>query len=205
MLKNVPDKIKILLEYMEKEIEINKNYDEEDGIDVNSSDYCPSYFTTKKRLESFINYKEIRVKQHWHSVISNKLNVDKEKYAITANKFDRERRMYHNAALESVIGFNYFAKKYNLQPIYEGELLTSEEIEKHNSKDHEKRMKMTDFFLELLNDIENFNIELTKDKSIEDNFLLGLKSKVEKIDRDYEVQETLTSDDGVIKVKDELR
>lgn len=189
-------KINLLIEYAKKEAELNKEFDREDGIDVNSNEYELNYESTKKRIETFIRYKEIRTKQYWYSMKFKDSSV--KSYATGRNELDKQRRFLHNSALQSVLGFDKFAERFNLPKLYEGNLLTAEEIESHDSKAYDKRMEMTDFLFSLLNEIEDLDINMQIEESDKEytDFMSNLKKQVEKVDRDYGVKSSIKKDES---------
>ena len=191
--------IELLMQYMNKEIEINKEFDEEDGIDTTSEDYEPSYDSMKLKIESFINYRDIRTKQFWVSKLYN--GMESRKKASLRVELDEERRR-HNAALTSLVGLCKFGEKFGLPKIYEGSLLTTNEIENHESKNYDKRKEMTDFFLKLVNDVNEVYIDREVVSISENKFITDLKQQIYKTDRDYGVEKGLTEDEGDIVFKD---
>ena len=196
-------KLELLIEYAKKEAEMNKEYDREDGVDVDSNEYELNYDTTKKRIETFIRYKEIRTMQHWYSVVFK--DSDVKNYAVGRNELDKKRRFLHNAALQSVLGFDKFSERFKLPKLYEGNLLTPEQIESHDNKVYDIRMEMTDFIFDVLKEIED--IRLSRDFGDKDteykSFISDLQNQIEKVDRDYGVTKGLDKDEGNIELKDD--
>lgn len=189
-------KIELLVQYAKKEAELNKEFDREDGINVDSDDYELNYESTKKRIETFIRYKEIRTKQYWYSMKFKDSSI--KNYAIGRNELDKQRRFLHNSALQSVLGFDKFAERFNLPKLYEGNLLTAEEIENHDPNVYEKRMEMTDFIFGLLSEIEDIDIIKKIEESNKEytDFMSNLKKQVEKVDRDYGVKNSIKKDES---------
>lgn len=196
-------KLELLLEYAKKEAEMNKEYDREDGVDVDSNEYELNYDTTKKRIETFIRYKEIRTMQHWYSVVFK--DSDVKNYAVGRNELDKKRRFLHNSALQSVLGFDKFSERFKLPKLYEGKLLTPEQIESHDNKVYDIRMEMTDFIFDVLKEIEDIRLSRDfDDKDIEyKSFISDLQNQIEKVDRDYGVTKGLDKDEGNIELKDD--
>ena len=194
------EKIGLLIQYMNKEIEINKEFDNEDGIDVTSEDYEPSYDSMKLKIESFIKYRDVRTKQFWVSKLYN--GMESRKKASLRSELDKERRRRHNMALTSLVGLCKFGEKFGLPKIYNGNLLTTDEIENHESKNYDTRKEMTDFFLKLVDDINEIYIDREAVSINENKFITGLKQQIYKTDRDYGVEKGLTEDEGDIVFKD---
>lgn len=198
-------KIDLLIQYAKKEAELNKEFDRDDGIDVDSDDYTLNYESTKGRIESFIRYKEIRTEQYWYSVVFK--DSDSKSYAVGRNELDKQRRFLHNAALQSVIGFDTFSQRFKLSKLYEGNLLTPEQIENHDDKVYDIRMEMTDFIFDLLKEIEDIRVnrEISEKDSDYKSFISDLQNKIEKVNRDYGVTKSLDKDEGDMKLEDEQK
>lgn len=187
--------VQLLLKCIEKEKEINKVFDEEDGIDINASDYEPSAEVTIRRIMNLLAYREVRVKQAYIS----KMNAGNNSRDIraTLSELDKDRREKHNLALSSLKGLVEFAKKNNLEPIYTGNILSEKEIEEHKPASYDVRQEMTNAFLKILKDlgdysIRNFNV-------LEDSKELKyIHNKIYKIQSDYAVKEELIEDTGDI-------
>lgn len=202
------DKIKLLLEYMKKEKELTKEWDKEDGIDVNSADYKIDFLLTVDRIKSFIRYRNIRIEEAWFSKL-HKGDISRK----TIEKFydyDDERVKRHSLALNSMIGLNEFGKKYGLPKFYEGELIRGSDID--NYANIAIRKKETDFFLQFIDKLgrtsnivmEKYMEEMNIEKSdIEIGFIKELQSNVDVVDNKYGVEKNLIKDDGDIKFKDD--
>ena len=97
---------------------------------------------------------------------------------------------------------NFLAKKFNLPPIYQGRELTSEEIVKHANLG--ARKEYTDFFLDLINEIENLSIKSIEEKE-NSNVVQGIRTVKDEIYgniRKWGVKDTLKEDDGDITFED---
>lgn len=202
------DKIKLLLEYMKKEKELTREWDEEDGIDVNAEDYKIDGLATVDRIKNFIGYRNIRVEEAWFNKLhrGDTSRETREK----AYDYDAERSRRHSLALNSMIGLNEFGKKYDLPVFYEGELVTGTDIE--NYKNIPTRKKETDFFLQFIDKLSRtpaivmqkyFEQVGIEKGGQEESFIRELQSNVENIDNKYGVEKNLIEDDGDIKFKDD--
>lgn len=203
------DKIKLFLQYMKKEKELIREWDKEDGIDVDSPEYKIESLLCVDRVKAFIAYRNIRVEEAWYLKLNNG-NHSKE-IREKVYEYDAERSRRHSLALNSMIGFNMFGEKYGLPKFYDGELLEPKDID--NYKNIPIRKKETDFFLQFIDSLSRIS-SLTMKKYFEEvgiegeakedvSFIRELQSGVEGVDRKYGVEETLLDDDGDIKFKDE--
>jgi len=120
-----------------KEKEINRMFDEEDGIDVNAEGYEPEAEVTLKRITNLLAYREIRAKQAYVSKVTRGDNSRKMRGLLS--DIDKDRRVKHNLALTSLKGLVEFAKKYNIEPVYTGNILTEQEIEEHKASSYDTR------------------------------------------------------------------
>ena len=185
--------------YINKEKEITKQFDKEDGIDVKSKDYEPKAEVTLMRIMSFLSYRELRTKQAYTAQMS-KGNKDRTVMERLA-QFDKDRREKHNLALTSLNGLVDFANKYNLEPIYTGKRLSTEEIKDFGSGTYETRLEMTEAFLQILIDLGNYSTRECADKSLKKD-LEEIKDKMYNFSRDYGVKQELSHDDGNILFED---
>lgn len=204
------DKIKLLLEYMKKEKELTRQWDEEDGIDVNAEDYKIDSLITVSRVQSFIGYRNIRVEEAWFNKL-NKGDTSRETRE-KAYEYDAERSRRHSLALNSMIGMNEFGEKYGLPKFYEGELIRGSDID--NYKNIDVRKKETDFFLQFIDKLsrtsgilmekymEEENMDISKSEE-ELDFIHELQKNVDIVDNKYGVEKNLTEDDGDIIFKDD--
>lgn len=204
------DKIKLLLEYMKKEKELTREWDEEDGIDVNAEDYKIDGLATVDRIKNFIGYRNIRVEEAWFNKLhrGDTSRETREK----AYDYDAERSRRHSLALNSMIGLNDFGEKYGLPKFYEGELIRGSDID--NYKNIDVRKKETDFFLQFIDKLsrtsgvlmekymEEMNMDVDK-SDVEMSFIRELQSNVDAVDNKYGVEKNLTEDDGDVKFKDD--
>lgn len=187
--------VELLLKYIEKEKEINKAFDEEDGIDINASNYKPSAEVTIRRIMNLLAYREVRVKQAYVSKM-NVGNNSRDIRAILAG-LDKDRREKHNLALSSLKGLVEFAKKNNLEPIYTGNILSEKEIEEHKPSSYDVRQEMTDAFLKILKDLSDYSIR-NFDVRENNKELKYIHNRLYEIEGDYSVKQELIKDDGDI-------
>lgn len=172
-------------------------------FECNLTNCEPKDTTVMLRIQSFIDYRNTRVKQKWYSEITHGKND--RNIAIERNNLDRERRENHNKALISLSSFNdIFVNKFGLEPLYEGNLLTPEQIKAHAPECYDTRMEMTDFFLGFIKEITNYNTREIENPKVKD-FYESLKDNVCDFERDFGVKENLEKDDGDIKLKDDNR
>ena len=169
-------RVTILQKYIEKNKEINRVFDEEDGIDTNNLNYEPDASAIINKIEAFSRIREI------------------------SNELDCDRRFTHNAALVALRGLVDFGKKNNLEPLYEGRLLTEEQIEAHDARTYDIRREMTDGFLQILKDIDFCKIQQVSSESSKEMNIL--RDTLDKVNRDYGVIKSLKHDDGDIEFKD---
>ena len=189
--------INLILQYIEKEKEENRRYDEEDGIDVNAEDYKPEADAIIMMIENMLKYRELRVEQAYISKMN--MGNNSREFREKAVELDKDRREKHNLALTSLKGLNEFAKKYNLEPIYEGRVLTDEQIDSHDKFTYDVREEMTDAFLKMLIELGNFSIEKEVNSKEE---IMKLQRRIDKTERKYGVKRELEHDDGDIEFKD---
>ena len=156
--------VELIKMYINKEKEITKQFDKEDGIDVEAEDYEPKATATLMRIKSFLSYRELRTKQAYTSKMS-KGNKDRAVMERLA-KFDKDRREKHNLALTSLNGLVDFAERFNLEPIYTGKRLSEKEIKEHKADSYDTRLEMTDAFLQILIDLGNYSTRECSDKSL---------------------------------------
>lgn len=205
------DKIKLLLQYIQKEKELTRQWDKEDGIDVDAEDYKIKSLLCIDRIKSFIAYRNIRVEEAWYLKLNR--GVTSREVREKACEYDAKRSRRHSLALNSMIGLNMFADKYELPKFYDGEMLEPKEIE--NYRNIPVRKEQTKFFLCFIDSlsrtssttIQKYFEELgIKEKAEEDiPFIRELQSGVESIDSAYGVEETLLDEDGEIKFKDDKK
>lgn len=191
--------VELIKQYINKEKEIAREFDEKDGIDIYAEDYEPEASATMMRIMSFLSYREIRTKQAYVSKLSNgnKSRAIQEKLA----EYDGDRRISHDLALTSLNGMVDFANKYNLEPIYTGRRLSEKEIKEHKIESYDARLEMTDAFLQILVDLGNYSTRECADKKMRKD-LESIKDKMYKIARDYGIKQELSYDDGDIIFKD---
>ena len=189
--------INLILQYIEKEKEENRRFDEEDGIDVYAEDYKPEAGAIIMMIENMLKYRELRVEQAYISKMN--MGNNSREFREKATELDKDRREKHNLALTSLKGLNEFAKKYNLEPIYEGRVLTDEQIDSHDKFTYDIREEMTDAFLKMLIELGNFSMEKAVNSKEE---IMKLQRRIDKTERKYGVKRELEHDDGDIEFKD---
>ena len=175
------NKIELLKEYINKEVSMFECEPED-----------TSSFT---RVKAFLDYRNIRIKQAWYAKISK--GETSREYASRRSELDKERRLYHNAALTALLSFDRAAEVLDLPPIYTGKKLTKEQIESHDSGSLDARKEMTDWFFGLVNEIYDYTPEREDlNKRKEEGFIESLQGGVYKFDREYGVEEPIREDDG---------
>ena len=195
--KKKTNSVDLIMQYMEKEKDENRMFDEADGIDIYAEDYKPEADAIIRMIENMLKYRELRTEQAFVSKMNsgNNSREIREKLA----ELDKDRREKHNLALSSLKGLNEFAKRYGLEPIYTGRELTEEQIESHDSATYDTREEMTDAFLKLLIDIEKSAIEEYGNSKVE---MMKLQKDIDKTKRQYGVKKELEHDDGNIEFND---
>ena len=191
--------VELIIKYIEKEKELNIMFDKEDGIDVDAEDYKPTEnLITIDRLKNLLSYRTLRTRQAYISKISNGDNSRKTREMLV--EIDKDRRDKHNLALSSFKGLNEFAKKYGLEPLYKGKMLTEEQIDSHDPSTYDIRKDMTDAFLKILIELGNY--------SARENFkgakeIETVQDEIYRVERDYGVKGELKEDDGDVVFEDE--
>ena len=192
---NINRTIEILRTYIEKEKEITRAFDEEDGIDVNDPNYEPEADAINRKLKNILGYREIRTLQAYASKLARGDYTKDTRSKLV--EMDKARRSSHNLALANFKGLVEFGKKYGLESLYDGALLTDQEIERHTVDTLDVRKEMTDAFLKMLVDIDKTPYSLVDNKEIS-----VLKNKIEKVDRDYKVSKAIEHDDDDVEFED---
>lgn len=183
-------RIRILQTYIEKVKEINKSWDEEDGIDTSAPDYEPDADVILDRINAFAEYRTLRTKEAYESKMNNLNNLQSSRYTLIES--DRKRRISHTTALSALIGLVDFGKKNNLEPLYEGKLF-KDEIDFHDGNTIEE---MTAGFLRILKDIDSCSIEHTSKE------IISIKKDLNKVSKEYGVTKNLEHYDDDIEFKD---
>lgn len=202
------DKIKLILQYMNKEKELMTEFDREEGINVDSDSYEPS-LQTVSRVNCFIKYRNIRIEEAWYVKLT-KGNKSREVIEKLYD-YDNERSRRHSMALTSIEGLNAFAERHGLPKFYEGQLLKPEEIDSY--KNIPVRNEMTNFFLKFIDELNRTpniimekyfeEVGIEREGAIEDQFIRKLQMNLEKTERDYGVEKPLVEEHGDIKFKDD--
>lgn len=191
--------ITLIKQYLNKEKELSRIFDEEDGVDINAEDYEPKAEITLMRIMNLLSYREIRTKQAYTSKICKGDNSRSTREMLS--KLDKDRRDSHNLALESFKWLMDFAKKYNLEPLYTGPMLSEKEIEAHKPESYDARQEMTDAFLQILKDLGDYSTRNCSDRGLKKD-IESIQDRMYKISRDYGVKEELLHDDGDVLFKD---
>lgn len=189
------DRLKLLFQYMEKETEIVKRYDEEDGIDINAEDYKPDSEMTK-RLISMENYRIARTIQASVQKMIRDGLIHKD--PVYVNQLDRDQRSAHNNALMSLIGMCEFAERQGLPPIYTGKLVDKHDILGMGAGNLDARREMTNFFLGLLNELSDYNIRSIENEHTRQQ-LSGIQTSMMKTNSRYNVKHQLSGYDDEIE------
>ncbi len=204
------DKIKLLLKYIEKEKELTREWDKEDGIDVDAEDYKITSLVNVDRIKNFIGYRNIRIEEAWFNKL-NRGNTSRE-VREKAVDYDAERSRRHSLALNSMVGINRFGDEHGLPKFYDGELVQGSDIDNYRNID--VRKKETDFFLQFIDKlsrtsgiiIDRYMDEAGINREDSDggmSFIKELQRNVDTVDNKYGVEKNLTEDDGDIKFKDD--
>lgn len=191
--------VELILQYIEKEKEINKEFDRKDGIDVDSEDYKPEADATIRRIMNLLDYREIRTEQAYLSKVRMGDNSRSNREIMA--KIDKDRRDSHNLALSSFKGLNEFAIKNNMEPLYKGKMLSEEEIKSHDPSTYDIRMQMTDVFLNLLKELGDYTIRDYPNQETKKD-IENIQGRIYKFERDYGITQELLNDDGDILFKD---
>lgn len=202
------DKVKLFLKYLKKEKELRLKWDEEDGYDINASDYKLNLLCVD-RVKSFISYRNIRIEEAWYS----KLNKGKRTKEVI-NKlydYDEERVKRHAKALKAIIDINKFGEDNGLEKFYDGEVLDDKDISSY--RNIPVRKKETDFFLRFVDTLGRTpgikikqyfkEIGVEGEAKEELDFIRELQAGVEKVDRMHNVQQPILSDDENVKFGDD--
>lgn len=187
--------VELLMKYLEKDAEIAREFDIEDGIDVNAPDYEPD-LVTPGRINALLDYRNIRVEQAYLSKVTNGDFSRGTRQML--NDLDHDRRRRHNHALTSLLGLVDFAKRFGLEPIYEGRLLTQKQINSHDTATLDIRKEMTDAFLKILKDIDDCPYSLVRNSKE----MKSIKNNSDKNTSDFKVSKNLEHDDDDISFED---
>ena len=120
----VSDKLQLLFDYMSKEAELRRQWDKEDGIDVDAPDYKPES-TVMQGVMGFEKYRRAYTESMYLDVLARN-GVPKN--PTLTQELDRKQREAHNAALTYLLGFKELSKVLNLEPFYTGEEVSKESI-----------------------------------------------------------------------------
>ena len=186
----VGQNVKILMQCIEKEKELQKKWDEEDGIDITATDYKPPEASLiMSCLKSFVDYRNALIKFHFSGLCTARdTNI--------RHGLDLNRRNTHNSALSSLNILNRFLKQNGFTPFYTGETLTEEQIDAHDNLPVIENM--TNVILKLLSDLEKYNGEFTSSSKEE---LTTIIDVIHHFNRQYQVIKSPTKydDDTIFK------
>lgn len=181
------DNLKLLFQYMDKEAEMNRQFDKEDGIDVDAPDYKPES-TVLKRILSFEKYRRAYTESMYQDFL---VQAGYKKNPSLTEELDRNQRQAHNSALSHLLGFKNLSKVLGLEPLYKGAEVSKESIKGMDSDHSDARKEMTDFFLKLITELSDYNV-----REIENNYLrenaLTIRNTIRKDNHDFRVK-----DDGL--------
>ena len=193
------DKLKLLFEYMEKETELNRQFDKEDGIDVDAPDYTPEC-TTLTRVLSFERYRRAYTETMYQDFL---VKAGFKKNPSLTEELDRNQRQAHNSALSHLLGFKNLSKTLGLEPLYKGAEVSKESIRGMGSDHSDARKEMTDFFLKLITELSDYNIQEIENKYLKEN-TQSIKDTIRKDNHDFRVKDDgLTEYHGKIEFEDE--
>lgn len=189
------DNLKLLFEYINLENNIIRDFDEEDGIDVNSPDYVPESMMLK-RLDDMEEYRMARTLLACVQKMIKDGLIHKDTEYVAS--LDRAQRRKHNKALTSLMGMNEFARKHGLREIYTGKLVDKKDIRDMGAGDLEARAEMTNFFLGLLNELSDFNIKQIQNSFVKQQ-LRDVQRKISTTCSKYDVKKPLSQYNGNIE------
>lgn len=208
------DLTEMLYKAIQQEFKTEKEYDREDGVDVESPEYRPDSLILKA-IEAFESYRKVRIEQAYFAKMSN--NLSQQQKALRFAEYDENRRYAHNNALGCVNMLNRVVQMLGFPPVYTGRSMTDEEIENHTNLD--ARKECTDFFLNLIAQLEDMSItkleQLEGDKSQEDKDksqeakqfakenLSGASRAIRRTTIDYGLKYAFKEDDGDIVFEDD--
>lgn len=189
------DRLKLLFQYMEKETEITKKFDQEDGIDITSEDYIPDSEMTKR----LINMEKYRIARTIQASVQKMMRDGLiHRDPVYINQLDREQRSSHNNALMSLLGMCEFAERQGLPPIYTGKRVDKHDIIDMGSGNLDARREMTNFFLGLLDELSEYNIRGIENKHTRKQ-LSDIQTTIMKTNSKYNVKHQLTGYDDEIE------
>lgn len=192
------EELELLFSYIEKENEIVKEFDKEDGIDVESDSYVPDSMIIK-RLSIMEDYRVAKtVLASVNKMIKEGL-VSKDIDYVAS--LDEKQRRKHNNALTALMGMNDFARRNGLKEIYTGELVDKNDIIGLGIGNLDARIEMTNFFLNLLTQVSTYNIREIKNQQMKKQ-LNSIQKKIDKTNVDYKVKKELKTYDGEIEFYD---
>lgn len=185
----VGQNVRILMQCIKKEKELQKEWDKEDGIDITTTDYKPEASIIISCLKSFVEYRNAIIKFHFSSLCT-------ARDTKIRHSLDLNRRNAHNSALSSLNILNRFLKQNGFTPFYTGETLTEEQIDAHNNIPVIENM--SNVILKLLSDLENYDGEFTSSSKEE---LTTIIDVIHHFNRKYQVIQSPTKydDDTIFK------
>ena len=182
--KPMSDDLKLLFTYMEKEAELIKKFDKDDGIDVDAPDYKP-HSVVMDRLLGFENYRKAYTESMYQNMLVMK---GVARNATVTESLDRNQREAHNTALTYLLGFKQLGKVLGLEPLYKGEEVSEESIVGTHSDHSPARKEMTNFFLNLITELSEYNVLEIENEILRENA--------------FEIKRTMQKDDHAFRVKD---
>ena len=140
-----------------------------------------------KLLYEYRNYANlIRVSK----TVESAGELDRSAWELEALRLDKERRNKHNLALLSFSNMIDLGRKNNLPELYEGEVLTRNEIFSHADPYGMTRQRMTDAMFAMLNAIERGVI---KDEM---ELLTQVQGTMEKSNDQFHIQRPMLHDES---------
>lgn len=176
---------------MKNRVELINKYIE---AEMNERGCSPEQTSTYLRIKSFYGYRNTRVEQAWYAQYT--YGQTSGSIASKKTSIDHDRRSDHNLALNGMLGFDLIQKKYNLEPLYTGAKLTEDEIEGHYGYTYDARMEMTDWFLSLLNEIDDLSISRVVREKGGNDFVESLRRQSYAFDSKWDVKEHMKTDEG---------
>ena len=190
--------LELLFKYIEKENEIVKKFDIEDGIDVDSPDYVPD-IQMMERLSVMEDYRIAK------TLLASVLKMIEDglcgRDPLYIEHLDRDQRRKHNQALTALMAMNDFAEKHNLEKLYTGKLVNAEDIRDLGTGNIEARIEMTNFFLGLLTELSSYRIRDLKNEQLKQQ-LSTLQRKMDTTVSQFKVKKELTSYESDIEFYD---
>lgn len=181
---------------IEREAEETKKLDEKDGEDILAPSYKPESLIVTC-LKHFESYRAVRTEEAYTAISLSTADVSSRRKAEILNELDHRRRSTHNLALSSVNILNRLMERYGVSKLYTGKTMDEKEIENHTNLD--AREDYTNFFLDVINSIEDISIsKITERSKLAADRINDVKRDIYKTERDWGVRESLKKDNGDI-------